>query len=91
MRVVISYDIASSKTRTRVSRILEGYAERVQQSVFEGVLPPRQYQRVWRHLARVALESGDSIRYYSLCGACDEKVALDGAGPVVRAPSYFIV
>jgi CRISPR-associated protein Cas2 len=91
MRMVISYDITSPKTRRRASNVLEGYAERVQRSVYEGVLPSPQSRRLREKLARLPLGPEDSIRYYTLCDACSGRLAVEGKGPLVRAPAHFIV
>lgn len=41
MFVVVSYDIKNDKRRRKVMKLMEGYGERVQYSVFECHLQPR--------------------------------------------------
>ena len=70
---------------------MEGYAERVQRSVFEGEMSARQMGNLRHRLARVRLGPDDSIRYYALCQVCGGRVAIDGVGAIVRAPKHFVV
>lgn len=71
---VVSYDIAETKLRNRVAKLLEGYGSRVQYSVFECELDRERYHVLWKHLSEITLdEETNSIRIYPLCGKCEEK------------------
>ncbi len=69
-RYVVAYDIPDDRRRNRVARVLEGYGERVQYSVFECQLTPDQFQKLWDELKRKVDEAEDSIRAYRLCPVC---------------------
>lgn len=43
MLYLISYDIAVDKRRTKIAKLLEGFGQRVQYSVFECDLTTKQY------------------------------------------------
>ncbi len=76
---VIAYDISDDRRRTQVARMLEGYGERVQYSVFEAWLDDAELKRVRQRLERVVKEEG-TVRIYSLCATCREKAAVLGQG-----------
>ena len=62
--LVVSYDITSNRRRTKVMKTLEGYGTRVQYSVFECRLKPKEIDRLRRELKRLISEKEDSIRFY---------------------------
>lgn len=80
MRYAISYDISSDKRRRKVVKVLEGVGYRVQYSVFECDLTARQLAELKKRLEEyVAPRSSESIRFYHLCAACQDKVEVIGA------------
>jgi len=62
---VIAYDSPSSKRRRKLAKLLEGYGERLQWSVFECRLQPHQVARLRQLLARIAT-ADDSVRIWSV-------------------------
>ncbi|MFM9104953.1 MAG: CRISPR-associated endonuclease Cas2 [Cyanobium sp.] len=62
---VIAYDSPSSKRRRKLAKLLEGYGERLQLSVFECRLQPHQVARLRQLLARIAT-ADDSVRIWSV-------------------------
>lgn len=83
MKYVVCYDVSDDGIRTRVSKVLEGLGERVQESVFECRLTDEQLLEALTGLAS-ALEDGKNgnIRVYQTCERC-EKEAM-GIGSIVR-------
>jgi CRISPR-associated protein Cas2 len=51
---VIAYDSPSNKRRRKLAKLLVGYGERLQWSVFECRLQPHQLQRLRQGLNRIA-------------------------------------
>ena len=65
---LVCYDIPEDRVRGKVARLLEGYGDRVQESVFECWLDRRHLIRLRERLAGLIDEEADKIRIYSLCG-----------------------
>ena len=62
---VVAYDSPNTKRRRKLAKLLEGYGERLQLSVFECRLQPHQLQRLRQGLARIAT-ADDSIRLWGM-------------------------
>ena len=90
MFVVVCYDIPDDRRRTRVSNILKGFGERVQKSVFECDITPKQFEKLKQKLGKV-LQEDDGLRYYVLCAECVPRIEIAGGVPVTRAQLYFAV
>ena len=92
MYVVVCYDISDNRRRTRLHELLLGYGNPVQKSVFECQLTQRQLQRLRARAKGYARKQGESIRYYLMCGRCQERTQLDGT-PLLEAamPKDFVV
>ena len=72
MIYIISYDIPDNKQRKKVSDFLQGFGERVQESVFECELPSKKISKLVKELADLIDEDGN-IRIYPLCSDCFDK------------------
>lgn len=91
MYFVISYDIEDDKIRLKISKILEDYGHRVQESVFECRLTEKLYTELTSKLAKTLNLKGN-IRIYPLCKECYGKAV--GIGDIKRIPGskgYVIV
>jgi CRISPR-associated endonuclease Cas2 len=81
---VVTYDVADDVVRGRIATALARHGQRVQESVFECVLPDGRaldllLRRIGEHL------TGDpkgQVRIYRVCGACLRESR--GVGAVVR-------
>jgi CRISPR-associated protein Cas2 len=91
MFVVVSYDIPDDRRRNKVARTLEDYGVRVQYSVFEVNLDSRQVDKMRDELARIAEQDVDSIRFYTLCGACYARIEVLGTGRAAEAPPEALI
>lgn len=90
MLIVISYDIESNRTRTRLAKQLKNFGPRVQRSVFEGDIGAAELEKLRLLLGRVKLAKDDSIRLYPICAACADKIEIWGCGEVTRDKDYYI-
>lgn len=88
---LVSYDIPDDKRRTRVARLLEGYGQRVQFSVFEVWLDDTLRRELLAGLNQRIDPDQDSVRLYWLCAACQKKVITLGQGTPPEAPGVIIV
>lgn len=84
MRYVVVYDIPEDKLRLKVAEILEGFGERVQESVFECLLEATELSELTASLQdEIAESSGGNVRLYRVCATCYG--ASLGIGEVVAA------
>ena len=70
-RYVVCYDIADEKRRRRAAECLEGYGDRVQESVFEAVLAAALFDKCMTELTAIVDVREDRVAAYALCAACD--------------------
>jgi CRISPR-associated protein Cas2 len=81
-RYVMCYDVPDDKRRTRLSKCLDGYGDRVQYSVFEAVLDRALFDNMIRDVLELIDPEADRVSIYALCGACAGRVARLGAPPL---------
>ena len=68
MLVVVSYDVPENRRRGRIAQALQDFGgERVQLSVFECYLTPRNWTRLQERLGKIINPDEDSVRLYRLC------------------------
>lgn len=93
MLYLISYDIGVDRRRAKVAKLLEGFGQRVLESVFECDLEARAYGALRQKLARrLRPAEGDRLRIYRLCAGCASQVEVIGDGPPVeRSLDVYIV
>lgn len=92
MFIVVAYDIADDKRRLRVMKLMKGYGEHVQESVFECNLEPRVFRKMVQHLKKEINDADDNVRLYHLCGADVERIQELGVGrPVQLAKEFRII
>jgi CRISPR-associated protein Cas2 len=72
-RHVICYDIPDDKRRVRLAKILDGYGDRVQYSVFEAVLDHALFEKMIAAAKDVLDLEKDRLTVYTLCGTCAAK------------------
>ena len=73
-RCVICYDIPDDKRRTRLSKCLDGYGDRVQYSVFEAVLNRELFDSLLEDVRGIIDPGEDRVSVFSLCGSCAGRV-----------------
>lgn len=88
---VVTYDLPNGRRRQRVARLLEGYGERVQFSVFEVWLSEAQLRKLLRRIEREIVIEEDSVRIYALCGSCRERRQTLGQGKPTDPPGVLVV
>lgn len=96
MMVLVTYDVNTQtpegrKRLTKVAKACENWGQRVQNSVFECLLDPGQWERLKAELiARIDLEK-DSLRFYYLGSNWRRRVEHVGAKPAMdpEGPMLF--
>ena len=88
---VLAYDIPDDRRRTKIAKLCESVAERVQGNVFEGYLSPQEVKSLLNWVARVLETEEDNLRFYLLCAGCRQKVTSLGRGQVTQPPDVIIV
>lgn len=79
MVYVVSYDIESDRIRTKLAKLLLGYGVRIQYSVFECRLTDKRFQKLYREVFKLTDgKSEGSVRFYSVCANCEEKIVTIG-------------
>ena len=92
MFVVIAYDIVCDRRRQRLAKLLSGYGERVNFSVFECDLKPRQFDRLQQRIAKSINPDEDRVRFYELCLDCLKRVQVQGrTSTLFRDKSLVVV
>lgn len=79
--IVVSYDISDDRRRTRVCHLLKDYGQRVQYSVFECQLRPKDFKRLRERLRPLLDLAEDDVRFYRLCEVCLPKAKIWGPSP----------
>ncbi|MEJ2211782.1 MAG: CRISPR-associated endonuclease Cas2 [Anaerolineae bacterium] len=92
MFVVVAYDIAHDGRRQRVMKMLKGYGQHVQESVFECDLKAPVYREMVKRLKDLIDLKADNVRLYHLCSADVDRIETLGVGREVQlAREYLIV
>jgi CRISPR-associated protein Cas2 len=89
MFIVVSYDIPHDRRRTHLHRTLKNFGTRVQYSVFECVLDPKDFPRLQAAVQRV-ITADDHVRYYRLCEPCERQIMALG-GVVTQPPRTLVL
>lgn len=87
---LITYDIGSNKTRTKVHRLLSAYGQWVQYSVFECHLNKLQKVNLQHKLQTLIDTDTDNVRFYPLCQACLKRVEIT-IGEPPEEPTLFLL
>ncbi len=90
MLILISYDLENDRSRARLAKLLQDFGPRVQKSVFEADVQPKEFERLCAKLAKFPLGKEDSIRLYQLCRDCGQKVRIWGVGRVTQDAKFYI-
>ncbi|MBE0426920.1 MAG: CRISPR-associated endonuclease Cas2 [Nitrospirae bacterium] len=91
MFVMVSYDIKDDGIRRKIQKIIEGFGERVQYSVFECRISESQYRELKKKVISVMDKDSDSIRFYKICNFCSRRVEYQGNGKIAEEDFFFMV
>lgn len=71
---VVAYDVSDDGRRRRVVKLLEALGTRVNFSVFECMLIPRQFTQLQTAMLQAISPKEDSVIYYPICLDCYSKI-----------------
>jgi len=91
MFVVVSYDVPGNRTRRKLHKLLKGYGEWTQYSVFECIVSEKQYDEMKRKILKLVDTDTDSVRCYAMCAVCKGKIEIIGNGRVAENPLSYVV
>ena len=96
MLVLITYDVATSsiggnKRLRHVAKKCVDYGQRVQNSVFECVVDPQQFELLRHSLLKIADLENDSIRFYFLGSNWQNKVEHYGTKEIVNIEEPIVL
>lgn len=91
VHLVVAYDVISDTRRNRLAKMLKGYLQRVQKSVFEGELTTRRLDAMKRAVKRVIDLEEDTVRVYQICARCVPATEIFGVGTFVEPPDEDIL
>ena len=77
-RVIIAYDVADDRRRYHLCKALERYGMRIQYSVFELSLKPKELHKLVDHLTGLIDNAEDRLLVMQLCGGCQRSVGRYG-------------
>ncbi len=89
MFYIVAYDIPSDKRRTKVHKILSGFGQWTQFSLFELFLSDKELVMLQNRLESVVDDKHDSLRFYPLCEACLKNVETVGS-PLPEEPQVYL-
>ena len=87
---VIAYDIPSDRRRTKVHKVLCGFGQWTQYSLFECHLTQKELVSLRGKLDKLLKPEEDSVRFYPLCTPCMAKVVTIGS-PKPAEQDVFVV
>ena len=67
---VVAYDIADTKRRMKIVKLLEGLGLRVNLSVFECMLTQKQLKVMCEQFQKIIVTQEDQIIIYPICAEC---------------------
>lgn len=86
---IVAYDMPSDKRRNKVHKILSGFGQWTQYSLFELFLTDKELVLLQNKLEKVLNAEKDSVRFYPLCAACLKSVETVGS-ELPKEPKIFL-
>lgn len=87
---VVAYDIPDDKRRTKVHKVLKGFGQWTEFSLFECFLTKKELLQMRAKLDKHLHPGTDKVRIYIICDACLSKIETVGIPEPVEETSYLI-
>ena len=88
---IITYDICDDRRRSKIYKLLKGYATPVQFSVFEGYVRREDVVLLQHQVRKLMHNRDDSVCFYRQCGRCMEQIERLGVKTEVFGKGDIIV
>lgn len=91
MFYLICYDIVCDRRRTKLANLLLDHGERIQYSTFECRFQTQgELEKLLTQVRRLLCLHEDSVRFYRLCGTCQNTIFRLGIPANTTASSWVI-
>ncbi|MGZ3647131.1 MAG: CRISPR-associated endonuclease Cas2 [Ktedonobacteraceae bacterium] len=87
---VVAYDISDDKRRNKIHKILKGFGQWTEFSLFECFLTRKELLQMRAKLDKYLDSNTDKVRVYLICDACMTKIETIGITEPKEATSYVI-
>jgi CRISPR-associated protein Cas2 len=87
---LVAYDIPSDRRRTKVHKILCGFGQWTQYSIFECFLSDKELVALHGRLDKILNSKEDNVRIYHVCRACRAKTETIGSSPPAETKVYLL-
>jgi CRISPR-associated protein Cas2 len=87
---VVAYDIPDDKRRTKIHKILKGFGQWTEFSLFECFLTRKELLQMQVKLDKYLDPRKDKVRIYIICDACLTKIETMGIPEPKEETSYLI-
>ena len=88
---LICYDVVKNRRRYRLDKLLKGYGQRVQRSVFECELDSGRLEDLKAAAFKRIDETEDRLHIYRLCGKDNRGVKTFGLAKRIDHPDHYIL
>jgi CRISPR-associated protein Cas2 len=87
---LVAYDISDDRRRTKIHKILCGFGQWTQYSIFECHLSDKEMVALHGRLDNVIDPKEDNIRFYHICQACQSKAETVGSSPPAEEKLFLL-
>ncbi len=87
---VVAYDIPDDKRRTKIHKILKGFGQWTEFSLFECFLTRKELLQMRAKLDKYLDPRKDKVRIYLICDACLTRIETIGIPEPTEVTSYLI-
>jgi len=87
---VIAYDISNDRRRTKIHKMLCGFGEWTQYSLFECYLLDKEWVALRGKLDKLLKPEEDNVRFYYICAACVAKAETIGSEKPAEKSVYIV-
>src|SRR6266702_4550467 len=86
---VVAYDISDDRRRTKVHKVLRGFGQWTEFSLFECFLTKKELLQMRAKLDKHLDASNDKVRIYTLCDSCLPRIETVGIPEPAEQTSYL--